>query len=154
MVESGRWDVGSFGDAAGQRVARDRRGSAGEFYAYRRYTRSTGQETLAAFERRIATDLFDARERLEDQGFDHPALALPGGNYGQMGTNDRRIPPLVRQLATRQFGVVFTRDPRNVPGFARPGAVAERYVLHRETRADQLLSWLRNNVPARTDSRR
>jgi hypothetical protein len=52
-------------------------------------------------------------------GYEPLAIAPPFGNYGQVETNDRRIP---RELLARlllSFDVVFTQDRT---GFATPGA--------------------------------
>ena len=53
------------------------------------------------------------------RGVTPDAFAPPGGNYGQAGTNDPRIPRLLLARLELSFDLVFTQDR---PGFATPGA--------------------------------
>lgn len=147
MSGSGRWDVQPLAHDGYRRVASGAHGRTAPYYSVRRFTASEGLETFADFERRVTEDVFDAREALEDQGFEPHAFAVPEGNYGQLGSNDRAIAPFMRGLLERQFGAFFTRDARNDPGYAGEGAEAERYVVNRSTTTDRLYMWLRDHSP-------
>jgi hypothetical protein len=120
MVRSGRWDVQAAPYGTSARVTLDPSGSQGEPYAYRRYTRSAGLETVPDWQARVGRDVFDARTAMLAQGFDPVAFALP---YA-------RVAPWTRSLLTSQFGVVFA------------GAAADRFVVTGRTTADALYGWL------------
>ena len=144
MENTGRWDIQA-GAAEGRRmVAITDDGRHGPAYAYRRFTRSTGTESFADWQRRVTDDVFAARSAMVAHGFQPQAFAVPFGSYGQRGTNDRRIAPTVRMLISAQFGVGFTegRGPR-VPFTTRHGE-PERYDVGRRTSAGRLYAWLRD----------
>jgi hypothetical protein len=147
MKDSGRWDVEPQAGDGYRTVAYDQRGDTAPFYAVRRYTRSSGLESFAGYERRVTEDVFGAGDRLRDQGFDPHAFALPYGDYGQERTNDPAIPQFMRELLTRQYGVYFARNPRNRPGYARAVGEAQRLVVHSGITTDRLYMWLRDQSP-------
>lgn len=147
MRGSGRWDVEPHAHRGNSRVAAGPSGATAPFYAVRRYTKSGGQESFADFERRVTTDLFRAREEMIDHGFEPHAIAIPDGDYGQRAGNDPAIEPFMRDLLTRQFGVLFASDERNDPDYTRPFGDAERYELHSDTTTDRLYMWLRDHAP-------
>jgi hypothetical protein len=115
---SGRWEVQLQSGTGHHRI---RYGAApddvGAFYAYR-----GSEEILGGWRERVFSDITWGEEQLafRVRGYRPLAFAPPYGNYGQAGTNDRRIP---RQLLARlllSFEAVFTQDRS---GFASPGAV-------------------------------
>ena len=65
------------------------------------------------------------------------AFAPPYGNYGQAGTNDRRIPRELLARLLQSFEVVFTQDRS---GLASPGATNPlgRIEITRHVSEDQL----------------
>jgi hypothetical protein len=132
MQLSGRWDVqpGAFDGYVP--VAVDGSGRAGEFYAYRRYTSSAGVETFADWQQRATRDVFSARAAMVAQGFDPVAFSVPGGNYGQRGSNDARIAPWMRSLLRTQFAGVF---------LARGDS--RRYEVSGASTASSVYGWLR-----------
>ena len=138
MRGSGRWDVEPHAHRGDARVAVDATGATAPFYAVRRYTRSGGRESFADFERRVTTDLFRAREEMLDHGFEPHAIAVPGGDYGQRSANDPAIAPFMRDLLTRQFGVVFAGVEGNDPGYSTAAGDAARYEVHADTTTDRL----------------
>jgi biofilm PGA synthesis lipoprotein PgaB len=150
MAGSGRWDVEPHAhDGHGQiTIAPD--GRQAGFYAARRFTRSHGRETLAAWEARVSSDLFTLRDRFAAQGLTPHAFAVPFGDYGQRAGDDPAIPRLLSALLTRQFGSFFVQADDDDPDFTVPGTgVAERYELHTGTTLDQLYGWLRkHSAPA------
>jgi hypothetical protein len=52
-------------------------------------------------------------------GYRPLAFALPYGNYGQDGSNDRRIAPDLLAWLSRRYAAIFTQD---VNARARPGS--------------------------------
>jgi hypothetical protein len=148
MERSGRWDVQPQAADGDRLVAVDPSGTPGEFYAYRRYTRSAGKETFAAWQERVTRDLFDARDAMVAQGFDPVSFAVPHGNYGQHGSNDPRIAPYMRSLLASQFGIAFVANERNDPPYTTRAGDPARYEIHAGTTADDLYAWLRSADPA------
>ena len=114
---SGRWDV-QFGSGTGDRLIRygPGAGDVGPFYAYR-----GSEEVLGGWRERVFSDLSYGEQQLafHVHGYRPLAFAPPDGNYGQVGTNDRRIPRELLARALLSFDVVFTQDRS---GFAVPGA--------------------------------
>jgi peptidoglycan/xylan/chitin deacetylase (PgdA/CDA1 family) len=147
MWDSRRWDVQPQAHEGHIRVALDARGHTAPFYAARRFTHSEGRESFADYEQRVTSDVFAAKEAVEEQGFVPRAFAVPYGDYGQRSGNDPRIAPFMREFLGRQFQAVFVQDERNAPGYTRPSGVAERYQVHSETTTDRLYIWLRDNSP-------
>lgn len=131
LQRSGRWDVQPGAFIGGRRLTVEPTGLAGEFYAYRRYTRSAGRETFADWQARVTRDVFDARDAMTAHAFDPVAFSVPYGNYGQRRSNDPRIAPWMRSLLATQFPVVF----------AGPGP--DRFEVSAGTTADDLYRWLR-----------
>lgn len=114
---SGRWEVQLQSGTGHHRI---RYGSApddvGPFYAYR-----GSEERLDGWRERVFSDITWGEEQMSFRvrGYRPLAFAPPYGNYGQAGTNDRRIP---RELLARlldSFDVVFTQDRS---GLASPRA--------------------------------
>jgi hypothetical protein len=116
-ARSGRWDV-QFGSGTGDRLIQYGPGSddVGPFYAYR-----GAEEVLGGWRERVFSDLSYGEQQLAHHvhGYRPFAFAPPYGNYGQLGTNDRRIPRELIERALLSFDVVFTQDRS---GFAVPGA--------------------------------
>jgi peptidoglycan/xylan/chitin deacetylase (PgdA/CDA1 family) len=117
LQSSGRWDV-QLQSGTGNRLIKygAAAGDVGPFYAYR-----GSEEVLGGWRERVFSDITYGEKQLDHHvpGYRPLAFAPPYGNYGQAGTNDRRIP---RELLARlelSFEVVFTQDR---PAFAVPGA--------------------------------
>jgi peptidoglycan/xylan/chitin deacetylase (PgdA/CDA1 family) len=146
MRDSGRWDIEPHAHAGHHQLAIASDGKQAPYYAARRYTRSQGLETLAAWEARVSADLFTLRERFADHGIEPQAFAVPYGDYGQRGGNDLAIPALLSSLLTRQFGNWFVQADGNDPGFTVPGTgSAPRYELRTGAGIDSLDRWLRRH---------
>ena len=117
LQDSGRWDVQLQSGTADHEI---RYGpdpdDVGPFYAYR-----GTEEVLGGWRERTFSDITYGEEQLAHhvEGYRPLAFAPPGGNYGQAGTNDPRIPRLLRARLELSFDLVFTQDR---PGLARPGA--------------------------------
>jgi hypothetical protein len=143
MRASGRWDVQP-GAHRGYAKIPTGPGRSAPFYVARRVTRSGGMETRAAWERRVAGDLFALRSRFAEHGIEPAAIAVPYGDTGRRTTNDRALPRLFTALLDRQFGNWFTQVAD--PAFTRPGhGRAERLALDRGIDVDDLYRWLRRH---------
>jgi peptidoglycan/xylan/chitin deacetylase (PgdA/CDA1 family) len=117
LQESGRWDI-QLQSGTGHREIQygPDPGDIGPFYAYRGES-----EVLGGWRERVFSDVTLGEDQLtyRIRGYRPIAFAPPYGNYGQLHTNDPRIP---RELLARlllSFDVVFTQDRS---GFATPGA--------------------------------
>ncbi|HEX6021640.1 MAG TPA: hypothetical protein VFZ00_06560 [Solirubrobacter sp.] len=80
-------------------------GDVGSFYAYRGH-----EEVVGGWRERVFGDISWAERQLARRGFRPVAIAPPGGNYGQAGTNDPEIPRLLLQRLRLSFALVFTLD--------------------------------------------
>jgi len=114
---SGHWDV-QLESGTGNRLIRygPAPDDVGPFYAYR-----GSEEVLGGWRERVFSDVTYGEEQLAFHVPGHRPLAFapPHGNYGQAGTNDRRIPRLLLARLELDFALVFARD-RDV--FASRGA--------------------------------
>ena len=117
LETSDRWDVQLLSGTGNRKIQYGPSpDDVGPFYAYR-----GSEEVLGGWRERVFSDITYGEEQLAGhvRGYRPLAFAPPYGNYGQAGTNDRRIP---RQLLARlllSFQVVFTQDRS---GFASPGS--------------------------------
>ncbi len=151
MIQSGRWDVQPHAYRGHVRVAVDARDDQRPFYAARRYLRSTGEESFAAFEQRVAGDLFTLTTQFREQGIPVYSIAVPYGDYGQLDADsDPRIVPFVLPLMASQFGTVFVQDDHNDPPYSSPTdrGPQERWAAHTSSTAEQLYDWLRAADPS------
>ena len=117
LQAGGRWDV-QLQSGTGHRRIRSGPGpdDVGAFYAYR-----GTEEVLGGWRERVFSDVTYGEDQLTHhvRGYEPLAFAPPYGNYGQAGTNDRRIPRLLLERLELSFPLVFTQDG---DGFATPGA--------------------------------
>ena len=120
VQRGGRWDVQLQSGTGNRRI---RYGPApddrGPFYAYR-----GTEEVLGGWRERVFSDVTYGEDQLAGhvQGYRPLAFTPPYGNYGQAGTNDRRIPRLLLARLLLSFEVVFTQDRSALatPGSANP----------------------------------
>jgi hypothetical protein len=153
MEDSGRWDLQEHAGKGHYLVSYDAAGNTGPFYAFRRWTRSAGLETIADWEQRVTTDVFAGREALAEHlpKFRPLTFAVPYGNYGQRATNDPRIPEIMRAFLERQFEAVFVQKTGNHPRYTSQQSYrgeAARLEVHTDTSVDDLFRWLRDQAPA------
>jgi peptidoglycan/xylan/chitin deacetylase (PgdA/CDA1 family) len=150
LERGGRWDVQLQSGTGNRQI---QYGPApkdvGPFYAYR-----GSEERIDGWRERVFSDISWGEDQLSVHvsGYRPLAFAPPYGNYGQAGTNDRRIP---RELLARlmdSFDVVFTQDRG---GFASPRAgKAEPYGridIGHEVSAEQLHGVLTRSAEQRVD---
>ena len=152
MRDSGRWDIQPHAYRGHTEITVDARGDEAPFYARRRWLRSTGEETFAAFQRRVGSDLFTLASQFRAQGIPVYSIAVPYGDYGQQDPrNDSRVAPFTLSLMRSQFGTVFIQDDANDPGYSTPagGGPQKRWEAHTSSSAAQLYHWLWANDPAR-----
>jgi hypothetical protein len=149
LQRSGRWDV-QLQSGTGDRLIRfgPDPDDVGTFYAYR-----GSDEVLGGWRERVFSDISYGEQQLAHhvRGYRPLAVAPPDGNYGQVGTNDPRIP---RELLARlllSFQVVFTQDRS---GFASPGAANPigRIEVTADVTEEQLHTLLECDVRRSSDS--
>ena len=117
LQDGGRWDVQLESGTGNRRIRYGPApGDVGPFYAYR-----GTEEVLGGWRERVFSDVTYGEDQLTHhvRGYRPLAFAPPYGNYGQAGTNDRRIPRLLLERLELSFAVIFTQDR---DGFAAPGA--------------------------------
>ena len=115
----------------------------GPFYAYR-----GSEEILGGWRERVFSDITWGEQQLafRVRGYRPLAFAPPYGNYGQAGTNDRRIPRELLARLLQSFDAVFTQDRS---GLATPGATNPlgRIEITREVTDEQLHALLASARP-------
>jgi Polysaccharide deacetylase len=116
LQRGGRWEV-QLQSGTGHLQIRygPKPDDVGPFYAYR-----GSEEVLGGWRERVFSDITYGEQQLSHhvEGYRPLAFAPPYGNYGQAGTNDRRIPRELLARLLQSFEVVFTQDRS---GFASPG---------------------------------
>ena len=155
MIDSGRWDVQPHAYRGHVLVAVDARNNQRPFYAVRRYLRSTGEESFATYQQRVAGDLFTLAAQFKQQGIPVYSIAVPYGDYGQQDVgNDPRIVPFLLPLMRSQFGSVFVQDDSNLPPYTTPtdGGPQKRWEARTWSTAEQLYDWLSAGDPNRAPS--
>jgi hypothetical protein len=112
-----RWDVQLQSGTGNRRIRYGPApGQVGPFYAYR-----GTEEVLGGWRERVFSDVTYGEDQLvaHVSGYRPLAIAPPFGNYGQAGTNDRRIPRLLMERLLLSFRLVFVQDRS---ALATPGA--------------------------------
>lgn len=140
---SGRWELQLHSGRGHRNIAYDAEGTTGPFYAYR----IAGRESLDDWWSRVRADLVgaEARLRAEIPGYRRRSFAPPYGNFGQLGTNDERIPERLGRWLRARFGLVFVQEP---PRYARPGDdFVPRLQITRRMAGGEIRAWLARELP-------
>ena len=140
--QSRHWDLQLHSGRGHHNIAYDERGTTGPFYAYR-----ANDESLAGWWRRVRGDIEwgHARLRAEVPGYRPLSFAPPYGNYGQLASNDPRIPRRLGSWLRERFGLVFVQEPAE---YARPGdAFVPRLQITRKMAGGELRAWLERELP-------
>jgi peptidoglycan/xylan/chitin deacetylase (PgdA/CDA1 family) len=140
---SGRWEMQLHAGRGHHNIAYDAAGTTGPFYA----NRVLDHEDIGAWQRRVVGDLNwgDAQLAKHVPGYRKLSFAPPYGNFGQVGTDDPRIPQLLGDWLRKRFGVIFVQDPAQ---YARPGeAVVPRLQITRKMTGGDLHAWLDQQLP-------
>ena len=117
LQRGGRWDLQLLSGTGNRRIRYGPDpGDVGAFYAYR-----GAQEVLGGWRERVFSDITYGEDQLTAhvRGYRPLAFTPPYGNYGQLGTNDPRIPRLLMERLRLSFQVVLTQDRSP---FASPGS--------------------------------
>ena len=146
LQRGGRWEV-QLQSGTGNRQIRygPESDDVGPFYAYR-----GSEERIDGWRERVFSDITLGEEQLSFrvQGYRPLAFAPPYGNYGQAGTNDRRIPRELLARLHQSFEVVFTQDRT---GFTAWGAGTAqplgRFEITRDVTDDELHTLLTSRPP-------
>ena len=135
MQRSGTWSVAEAGGEGHGYLVYDAAGDRGAVYAFRAYISGAAGhighlEGFPAFLRRVTSNILWGRQQLSAQlpNFRPLAFAVPGGNYGQLATNDPRIPQFVLPWLAEHFQVVFGGDYLD-RGPGRPLEIKSRFSL-------------------------
>jgi hypothetical protein len=108
LERGGRWDVQLQSGTGNRRIRYGPApGDVGSFYGYR-----GAEEVLGGWRERVFSDVTYGEDQLTHhvRGYEPLAFAPPFGNYGQAGTNDRRIPRLLLRRLLLSFDAIFTQD--------------------------------------------
>jgi peptidoglycan/xylan/chitin deacetylase (PgdA/CDA1 family) len=141
--KSGRWELQLHAGRGHHDIAYDAAGTTGPFYAYR----VEGHEGIEDWSRRVFGDLEWGQAQLAAHvpGYRPLAFAPPYGNYGQLSTNDSRIPTLLGAWLRERFGLVFVQQPAL---YARPGdPFIPRLQITRKMAGGDVHAWLAEQLP-------
>ena len=134
LQASGRWEV-QLQSGSGNHLIRYGPGGAdvGSFYAYR-----GAQEVVGGWRERVFSDFSRGERELAArvQGYRPLAVAPPGGNYGQIGTNDPEIPRLLLARLRSSFQIVFTQDHPPWPSARAAGPIGRLAMTPRDGERD------------------
>lgn len=155
MAASGKWDVQQHAGEGHYEVRYDAHGRKGPFYAYRRHT-AEGLESFAHYKTRVTKDVLWGMRRLSEEvpGFAPLSFALPFGDYGQLGTNDPRIPRFFNHFLRNRFQAVFVVRPSAYTSAQTRRWQIGRYELRTYTTAGRLYNWLQERLPTSTGALR
>jgi peptidoglycan/xylan/chitin deacetylase (PgdA/CDA1 family) len=140
---SGRWEMQLHSGRGHHNIVYDAAGTTGPFYANRVLER----ETFAAYKRRVVADLEWGEAQLTQRvpGYRAMSFAPPYGNFGQLATDDRRIPVWLGKYLRKRFGTVFVQDPAS---YARPcDVVVPRLQITRKMTGGDIHAWLGQQLP-------
>jgi peptidoglycan/xylan/chitin deacetylase (PgdA/CDA1 family) len=146
VQRSERWQIDEHAGDGHVLIAAGAAGRRLPFYASVHWANGR-RERFAHYRRRVTRDVELASTTLAQRlpGWTgHGTFAVPFNNYGQNGSNDRRIAPWLGGYLTRRFAAVFVqRDD----GFAVPGnVVANRIAVASGWDADALEGHLRRGL--------
>jgi peptidoglycan/xylan/chitin deacetylase (PgdA/CDA1 family) len=140
---SGRWEMQLHSGRGHRNIAHDAQGTLGPFYAYR----NARHESLGDWWTRVRDDLEwgEARLSVEVPGYRRLSFAPPYGNFGQLATNDDRIPERLGNWLRARFGMVFVQEPAR---YARPGdGLVPRLQITRRMAGGEIHAWLERELP-------
>ena len=116
--DSGRWELQLHSGIEGHTQIHYGPGpdDYGPFYAYQK-----PDEDFDGWRERVRSDIASGQTTLSDHipAYRPLAFAPPYGNYGQDGTNDKRIPGDLLGWLERRYGAIFSQ---NVNARAKPGS--------------------------------
>jgi peptidoglycan/xylan/chitin deacetylase (PgdA/CDA1 family) len=155
MARGGNWDIQEHAGEGHYEVRVDAHGRKGPFYAYRRYTKE-GLESFEQYKARVTRDVLWGMRRLSEEvpGFAPLSFALPFGNFGQVDTNDPRIPRFFNHFLRRHFQAVFVVKPAAYTTAQTRRWQIGRYELRTYTTAGRLYNWLQERLPTSTGALR
>jgi poly-beta-1,6-N-acetyl-D-glucosamine N-deacetylase len=135
---SGRWELQLHAGRGHHNIAYDAAGTTGPFYAYR----VAGREGIADWERRAIGDLEwgEAQLAAHVPGYRPLSFAPPYGNYGQLSTNDRRIPRRLGAWLRTRFGLIFVQQPARYA--RRRDPLVPRLQVTRKMAGGEIHAWL------------
>ena len=145
MQASGRWQVDEHAGSGHVLIRTDAAGRMGPFYANERWANGR-RESFAHYRRRAARDIQQGAALLAKNVPDsaHDTFAVPFNNYGQFGTNDRRIAPWLVRYLKANFAVAFVQHDHRL---ATPGQrFANRIGVGSNCDANQLEVRLRDGL--------
>jgi peptidoglycan/xylan/chitin deacetylase (PgdA/CDA1 family) len=148
MAASGRWDIQEHAGDGHHNIRHQADGETGPFYAFRRWTKD-GMESFDAYRRRVAHDVLWGMRKLRKEipGYAPFSFALPYGNYGQLETNDPRIPAFFNRFLLQHFRAVFVVKPGGYTTPKTPRGRIGRIEIHTYTTAGRLYNTLREKLP-------
>jgi Polysaccharide deacetylase len=146
MRDSGRWDIELEAGLGATNVRAGAKADLRPFYANLRVFADGHRESFDSYKRRVTSDIQMGITLLRSQlpGWEPQLMALPFGDYGQLGPNDSRTGPFLRGWLHSRFKALLLQGQ---PVFSIAGMQEiDRYQVISRTSVDQLYSWLRHGL--------
>jgi peptidoglycan/xylan/chitin deacetylase (PgdA/CDA1 family) len=140
---SGRWEMQLHAGRGHHDIVYDAARTTGPFYAYRVLSR----EGIEDWSRRALGDIEWGQAKLAAHvpGYRPLAFAPPYGNYGQLSTDDPRIPHRLGTWLRARFGLVFVQAPARYARHA--DTLIPRLQITRKMAGGEIHAWLAQQLP-------
>jgi peptidoglycan/xylan/chitin deacetylase (PgdA/CDA1 family) len=140
---SGRWELQLHAGRGHHDIVYNAAGTTGPYYAYR----VVGREGIEDWSRRALGDVEWGQAQLAAHvpGYRPLAFAPPYGNYGELSTDDPRIPIRLGAWLRARFGLVFVQDPARYAGQRDP--FVSRLQITRRMAGGDIHAWLAQQLP-------
>jgi hypothetical protein len=146
MRDSGRWDIELEAGLGAKNIRAGAKADVRPFYANLRVFGHGQRETFDAYKRRVTSDIEMGMRLLRTQlpGWQPQVMALPFGDYGQLGPNDGRTGPFLRHWLHSHFQALLLQGQ---PVYSVAGMQEiDRYQVISRTSVDELYTWLRHGL--------
>jgi hypothetical protein len=146
MRATGRWDIQLEAGLGAENIRAGAKEDVRPFYGNLRVFANGKRESFATYRRRVTSDIQLGISLMHAQlpGWVPQVMALPFGDYGQLGTNDGRIAPFLRGWLHARFQALLLQGR---PVFSVVGMQeVDRYQVINHTTPDQVYSWLRHGL--------
>jgi len=146
MRASGRWDLELEAGLGAKNIRAGAKKDLRPFYANQRVFGNGQRESFDAYKRRVSSDIEMGIRLMQSQlpGWQPQVMALPFGDYGQLGSNSAGAAPFMRHFLHSRFKALLLQGQ---PVFSITGMQEiDRYQVISRTTVDQVYTWLRHGL--------
>jgi len=146
MRDSGRWDIALEAGLGAGNIRAGAKSDRRPFYANLRVFADGHRESFEAYKQRVTSDIELGASLLKSQlpGWEPQVMAVPFGDYGQLGSNSADVAPFLRGWLHSHFQALLLQGQ---PVFSIAGMQeVDRYQVISRTSVEQLYKWLRHGL--------